>query len=77
MSEHNPAGMIEDLQARLSFQEETLQQLNQVVARQTRQIDRLEQQLQLLAVKYRDLRDAVEDGPGEPGSPADERPPHY
>ncbi|WP_286804654.1 MULTISPECIES: SlyX family protein [unclassified Marinimicrobium] len=69
---------LEDLQSRLAFQEQTLTDLNDVVARQTEQIDRLEQQLRALADKYRDLRDAVEQSPGEEGgSPADERPPHY
>lgn len=68
---------LEDLQSRLAFQEQTLTDLNDVVARQAEQIDRLEQQLRALAGKYRDLRDAVEQSPGEEGSPADERPPHY
>lgn len=77
MSEHSPGQPIEDLQARVTFQEDALQQLNQVVASQSQQIDRLEQQLQLLAAKYRDLRHAVEEGAGDAGSPVDERPPHY
>ncbi|UZJ45831.1 SlyX family protein [Marinimicrobium sp. C6131] len=68
---------LEDLQSRLAFQEQTLTDLNEVVARQTEQIDRLEQQLRALAGKYRDLRDAVEQSPGEEGGLADERPPHY
>lgn len=77
MNEHSEGHLIEDLQARVTFQEDALQQLNQVVAGQAKQIDRLEQQLQMLAVKYRDLRHAVEEGAGDAGSPADERPPHY
>lgn len=77
MNEHSERHLIEDLQARVTFQEDALQQLNQVVAGQTKQIDRLEQQLQMLAVKYRDLRHAVEEGSGDAASPADERPPHY
>ncbi len=70
--------IVEDLQSRLAFQEQTLADLNDVVARQTEQIDRLEQQLRALAGKYRDLRDAVEQSPeGEGSAAADERPPHY
>lgn len=67
----------EDLQSRLAFQEQTLADLNDVVARQAEQIGRLEQQLRALAGKYRDLRDAVEQSPGDGDSPVDERPPHY
>lgn len=69
--------MLADLQSRLAFQEQTLIDLNEVVARQAEQIDRLEQHLRALAGKYRDLRDAVEQSPGEGDSLADERPPHY
>lgn len=64
----------EDIQSRLAFQEDTLSQLNRVVARQDEQIARLEQQLAALAGKYRDLRDTLDEH-GE--APADERPPHY
>lgn len=66
---------IEDLQARLAFQEQTLSELDDLVARQSGQIERLEQQLQALADRYRDLRQQLDQGEG-PG-PLDERPPHY
>lgn len=69
--------ILEDLQSRLAFQEQTLADLNDVVARQTEQIDRLEQQLRALAGKYRDLRDAVEQSPEGDGASVEERPPHY
>lgn len=69
--------IVEDLQSRLAFQEQTLADLNDVVARQTEQIDRLEQQLRALAGKYRDLREAVEQAPEGDSPLADERPPHY
>jgi len=68
---------IEDLQSRLSFQEDTLAELNHTLSRQTGQIERLEQQLKALAGKYRDLRDAVNQGEEGGESPVDERPPHY
>lgn len=68
---------LEDLQSRLAFQEQTLSDLNTVVARQSEQIDRLEQQLRALAGKYRDLRDTLEQSSGDETSPAEERPPHY
>ncbi len=66
----------EDVQSRLAFQEQTLAELNDVVAGQAEQISRLEQQMQALVGKYRDLRDAVEERPSE-SNPVDERPPHY
>lgn len=64
----------EDIQSRLAFQEDTLSQLNRVVARQDEQIARLEQQLAALAGKYRDLRDTLDE---HAEAPTDERPPHY
>lgn len=75
MSDHSePRASLEDLQSRLTFQEDTLTQLNRVVARQDEQIARLEQQLAALAGKYRGLRDALEE---QSDTPVDERPPHY
>lgn len=71
------AYVLEDLQSRLAFQEQTLTDLNDVVAYQAEQIERLEQQLRALAGKYRDLREAVEERPGNSSTPLDERPPHY
>ncbi|MGD8176985.1 SlyX family protein [Marinimicrobium sp. ARAG 43.8] len=65
---------IEDLQSRLAFQEQTLMELNAVVASQALHIDRLEQQIRALAGTYRDLRNEM-DSP--PAAPASEKPPHY
>lgn len=76
-SQHQTQQALEDLQSRLSFQEDTLGELNRVVSRQTGQIERLEHQLKALAGKYRDLRDAVNQGEEGGDSPIDERPPHY
>lgn len=68
---------LEELQSRLSFQEDTLSQLNQVVVRQAGQIERLEQQLWVLAGKYRTLREALETGAEGHSDPGEEKPPHY
>lgn len=68
---------IEDLQSRLSFQEDTLGELNRLVSRQAAQIERLEQQLKALAGKYRDLRDTLSQGEAGGDSLVDEQPPHY
>lgn len=67
-----------DLESRLAFQEETLGQLGELVASQDRRIAHLEQQLQALAVRYRSLRDALDEAKGlADGAFPDERPPHY
>lgn len=67
-----------ELESRLAFQEETLSQLNEVVAGQDRRIERLEQQLQALAAHYRNLRDALDEAKGlTEGTLPDARPPHY
>lgn len=68
---------IEDLQSRVSFQEDTLGELNRLVSRQAVQVERLEQQLKALAGKYRDLRDALSQGEEGGDSLVDEQPPHY
>jgi len=62
---------IADLEARLTFQEDTLKTLDAAVYGQQRRIDAMEQLCARLAAR---LRDAVEMGP-DPG--ADPRPPHY
>ena len=62
---------ITDLEIKLSFTEDTVEQLNQVVTRQQAQIDRLIREL----VELRDRAAASE--PGGFQSPRDELPPHY
>jgi SlyX protein len=63
-----------ELQTRVAFQEDTLQQLNLVVAKQDQEILQLQHQLRLLAKRLEDALFAQEEGAGKP---ADERPPHY
>jgi len=63
-----------DLQTRAAFQEDTLQQLNRVVASQDQQIRELQQQLKLLAKRFDDSLFAQEQGTS---TSVDERPPHY
>jgi len=63
-----------DLQTKFSFQEDLLQQLNEVVTRQAQQIDNLQRQLQLLQERQQ------EQGAGDhqlTAAEADETPPHY
>ncbi|MBI3376293.1 MAG: SlyX family protein [Betaproteobacteria bacterium] len=60
-----------EIEAKLSFAEDLLEELNRTVYRQQQQCDRLQQELHA-------LRETIEtSGPAEPGSPGDEVPPHY
>jgi SlyX protein len=68
----NESRLIE-LETKLAYLEETLQVLNQVVARQQKQIDLLEAQCRELRER---ARNASEEGVFR-GTPADEVPPHY
>ncbi len=63
-----------DLESRYSHQEDLLQQLNDIVANQGRQIDLLESRLQLMYERITELQSQVSIG-GE--ASADEPPPHY
>lgn len=64
---------IDDIQSRLAFQEDTLAELNAVIARQDRQIQELAAALKSLAKKYDDLVFEREQSQGL----LDEKPPHY
>lgn len=65
-----------DLQTRFAFQEDNLQELNDIITRQQRQIDILERELELHREKLTDLLQAAADR-APALSAADERPPHY
>lgn len=61
---------ITDLEIKLSFAEDTVEKLNEVVTRQQAQIDRLIRELV-------ELRDRAAAEPGVPPGARDELPPHY
>ncbi|MCQ4257793.1 SlyX family protein [Stutzerimonas stutzeri] len=62
---------IADLEARLAFQDDTIQTLNDVLVAQQRSLDRLQAQLGLLARRQEDMQ-------GRLGGDEDEAPPpHY
>ncbi len=63
-----------ELETKLSFQEDTLRVLNDVVTAQQAQIERLEQICRQLAERL--ARGAEPEGAFK-GGPADEVPPHY
>lgn len=62
---------ITDLEARLAFQDDTIQTLNDVLVAQQRTVDRLQAQLGMLARRQEDLQSRME-GEGDEASP-----PHY
>jgi SlyX protein len=61
-----------ELETRLAYQEATLRDLNDVIARQQQQIERLEQMCRQLSERIGRMSQPV-----EKLDPADEVPPHY
>jgi len=68
------AARIEELENRLAFQDDLIDDLNGVVARQDRDLAALNLRLQELASKISDIAESTA-GPGE--SSGYENPPHY
>ena len=65
---------IEELESQLAFQDELHAQLNDVVARQDREIYALKRQVLDLFNRLKEMGEAL---PGESSGPGDEPPPHY
>ncbi len=64
---------IVELESRLAWQDDLLEQLNQTVAQQEKRISELERMLELVSERYRALNETVETlTPPEDGAP-----PHY
>ena len=61
-----------DIEIKLSYQEDTIQELNGVVCAQQKQIDQLESVCKVFAKRIKVLSEALE---GE--IPLNEKPPHY
>jgi SlyX protein len=61
---------IDVLETRLTFQDETIETLNQTITAQWQQIDALTRQIAALSAR---LQEAETQAPG----PTNERPPHY
>lgn len=64
---------VDELETRLAFQEDTLAELNDVIAAQDAQIRALVGGMKEVTEKYQDLSFEVQKG----GNPGDEKPPHY
>ncbi|HFD91995.1 MAG TPA: SlyX family protein [Gammaproteobacteria bacterium] len=63
---------LDELETKVAYQEHTLQQLNEVIARQQQQIDQLETTCELLIERIKAVVEVA-----QAGSDGDERPPHY
>ncbi len=63
---------LDDIETKISFQEDQIEELNKTVYQQQQQIERLEAVCQALAGQIRALSEA-----GGAGAPVHERPPHY
>jgi uncharacterized coiled-coil protein SlyX len=61
---------IDALEMRLTFQDETIETLNQTITDQWKQIDALTRQLA-------ELKDRLQDAESTAAGPVNERPPHY
>jgi SlyX protein len=70
MGEKELAERIDALESRLMYQDETIEQLNQTITEQWKQIDALSRQVAALGER---LQQAEANAP----APANERPPHY
>lgn len=64
---------IDELEVRLTFQEDLIQELNQVISSQDSLLIKLQEQMRLLLEKHRELEFRLSDD----GEAPDERPPHY
>ena len=70
MSERELSERVNALESRLMYQDETIEQLNQTITAQWKQIDALTRQVAALGER---LQQAEASAP----APANERPPHY
>lgn len=69
----NIENRFEDLEAKVAYQEHTIQELNDTIFQQQKDIAELRATCKILVERYREL--AANNS--EPASAADEKPPHY
>ncbi len=61
-----------DIETKLAYQEDLIQELNKTVHSQQLKLDQLEQALRSLSLRYNSLAEQ-----GDSDYPVDEKPPHY
>ena len=62
---------VDDLQTRVAFQEQSIQELSDALSLQQRDLDQLMRQWRDVKERYESLQAQLEEAPG------DEKPPHY
>lgn len=72
--EHDLSRRIADLESQLTFQEDTIETLNQLVTQQAHELQLLQRKMQIMAEKFQQISDR--DG-SSTSDPAQEVPPHY
>ena len=72
MGEKELSERIDALESRLAYQDQTIEQLNETITAQWKQIDALTRQMTALNAR---LQEAEANTPAS--APANERPPHY
>ncbi|GAA4342756.1 SlyX family protein [Kangiella taiwanensis] len=65
---------IDELQTKLSFQDDTIEQLNRIVTKQDEIIRLMQGKFSLIGDKIQDIEAHL---PNKPFNPSDEVPPHY
>ncbi len=68
MNEHS---RLEDLESRIAFQEDAIDKLSDVIARQEKELDQLKRMVLILSTQIKEVDS------GDRLANADERPPHY
>ncbi len=63
---------LENIEAKITFQEDLIEELNKTIYQQQKRLERLEAICEALARQIQSLAEA-----GNEGKPASERPPHY
>ena len=71
MGEKELSERIDALEARLAYQDQTIEQLNETITAQWKQIDALTRQIGALTERLQEAEASA------PAAPANERPPHY
>lgn len=72
-SEAELSKRVDDLESQLAFQEQTIDELNQLVTQQSHELTTFKRHLQLLASRLSQMRDQQ----SENTTIVDEKPPHY
>jgi len=71
MGERELSELIDALESRLAYQDQTIEQLNETITAQWKQIDALTRQVSCLSERLQNAE------ANTPTAPANERPPHY